>query len=79
MARRIFKSGNSLVVSLPRASLELLGLQEGSEVSVTVDQDSGRIIVQPKQVPLGEIDASFARQLDEFIEQYRPALEALAE
>ena len=79
MARRIFKSGNSLVVSLPRASLELLGLQEGSEVSVTVDQDSGRIIVQPAQVSLGEIDANFARQLDEFIEQYRPALEALAE
>jgi putative addiction module antidote len=79
MARKIFKSGNSLVVSLPRASLELLGLQEGSEVSVTVDQDSGRIIVQPAQVSLGEIDAAFARQLDEFIEQYRPALEALAE
>ena len=79
MARRIFKSGNSLVVSLPRASLELLGLQEGSEVSVTVDQDNGRIIVQPAQVSLGEIDANFARQLDEFIEQYRPALEALAE
>jgi len=79
MARRIFKSGNSLVVSLPRASLELLGLQEGSEVSVTVDPDSGRIIVQPAQVSLGEIDANFARQLDEFIEQYRPALEALAE
>jgi len=79
MARRIFKSGNSLVVSLPRASLELLGLQEGSEVSVTVDQDSGRIIVQPAQVSLGEIDANFARQLDEFIEQHRPALEALAE
>ena len=79
MARRIFKSGNSLVVSLPRASLELLGLQEGSEVSVTVDQDSGRIIVRPAQVSLGEIDANFARQLDEFIEQHRPALEALAE
>ena len=79
MARRIFKSGNSLVVSLPRASLELLGLQEGSEVSVTVDQDSGRIIVEPAQVSLGEIDATFARQLEEFVEQYRPALEALAE
>ncbi|MDT8405518.1 AbrB/MazE/SpoVT family DNA-binding domain-containing protein [Sulfuriflexus sp.] len=79
MARRIFKSGNSLVVSLPRASLELLGLQEGSEVSVTVDQDGGRIIVQPAQVSLPGIESTFARQLEEFIEQYRPALEALAE
>lgn len=76
--RKIFKSGNSLVVSLPRESLESIGLHEGSEVSVTVDEEHGRIVIGPSLAPLADIDATFARQLDDFIEQYRPALEALA-
>ena len=43
--RKIFKTGNSFVIFLPRESLQLLGLQEGSEVNVAVDQDEGRIII----------------------------------
>lgn len=78
MSRKIFKSGNSLVVSLPQESMELLGLGEGSEVSVTVDQDGRRILIEPSPRPGVEISPEFARQLDDFVEQYRPALEALA-
>jgi len=37
MVRRIFKAGNSLVISLPKEAIKRLGLQEGSEVSVAVD------------------------------------------
>jgi len=78
MVRKIFKTGNSFVISLPRESLQLLGLQEGSEVNVAVNQDEGRIIIERVQPPLAEIDAQFAQQLNDFIEEYRPALEALA-
>ncbi|MFO7680719.1 MAG: AbrB/MazE/SpoVT family DNA-binding domain-containing protein [Chloroflexota bacterium] len=78
MVRKIFKTGNSLVISLPKESIELLGLHEGSEVSVAVDQEQGRIIIEPATYPLADIDETFARQLEDFIEQYRPALEALA-
>ncbi|HIE54612.1 MAG TPA: AbrB/MazE/SpoVT family DNA-binding domain-containing protein, partial [Chromatiaceae bacterium] len=76
--RKIFKTGNSFVIFLPRESLQLLGLQEGSEVNVAVDQDEGRIIIEQAQPPLADIDTEFARQLNDFIEQYRPALESLA-
>ncbi len=79
MIRKIFKIGNSFVISLPRESLQLLGLQERSEVNVAVDQDEGRIIIERAQPLLADIDAAFAQQLNSFIEQYRPALEALAE
>jgi putative addiction module antidote len=79
MVRKIFKTGNSFVISLPRESLQLLGLQEGSEVNVVVDQDEGRIIIERAQPVLADIDATFAQQLNDFIEKYRPALEALAE
>jgi len=78
MVRKIFKTGNSFVVALPRESLNLLGLEEGSEVNVAVDQVQGRIIIERAHVPLAAIDVEFAQQLDDFIEQYRPALEALA-
>jgi putative addiction module antidote len=78
MVRKVFKSGNSFVISLPRESLQQLGLQEGSEVNVAVDQEEGRIIIERVQPPLVDIDADFAQHLTDFIENYRPALEALA-
>jgi len=58
--------------------LELLGLREGSEVSIEVDRERKRIIITPVAMTLPGVDAEFARQVKEFIEQYRPALEALA-
>lgn len=78
MERKIFKTGNSLVISLPRESLQSLGLEEGSEVHVFVDEDGRRIVIEPLRSSLADIDPTFARQLDDFIERYRPALEALA-
>lgn len=78
MVRKIFKTGNSFVISLPRESLQQLGLQEGSEVNVAIDQEEGRIIIERAQTPLADIDPNFAQQLNDFIDNYRPALEALA-
>ena len=78
MVRKIFKTGNSLVISLPKESIQILGLREGSEVNMTVDKDAGMVIMKPVK-PLAVIDKAFAQQLNDFIEQYRPALETLAE
>ncbi len=78
MVRKFFKTGNSLVISLPKESIQSLGLQEGSEVSVAVDEAEGRIIIEPAEPQLANITPSFAQQLNDFIEEYRPALEALA-
>lgn len=76
MVRKIFRSGNSLVVALPKESIERLGWHEGSEVTVEVER--GRVVIEPATLPLANIDPTFAQQLNEFIEQYRPALTALA-
>ena len=78
MSRRIFKSGNSVVVPLPRAFLQVLKLEEGSEVSVCLDRERGVIVVAPATKALAGVDAEFGHQVAEFIEEYRPALEALA-
>ena len=79
MTRRIFKAGNSLVVSLPKEAIELLGLAEGSEVDLSVDRDHAQVVITSKGYELAGVDEAFASQVTEFIEQYRPALEKLAE
>jgi putative addiction module antidote len=79
MQRKIFKTGNSLVVSLPKEVLEPLGISDGADVSVELNRKKSEIVIRPTSSPLGAgIDEEFARQVNEFIEEYRPALEALA-
>jgi antitoxin ChpS len=43
------KVGGSVMLALPPALLEMLGLQAGAEVGVVVDD--GRLIVEPKRRP----------------------------
>jgi putative addiction module antidote len=78
MLRKIFKTGNSIVVSIPREMLESLGMADGSDVSVELDQATHQITIRPVERALSGVDEVFARQVAEFIDEYRPALEALA-
>src|SRR5690606_27564141 len=63
--RKVFRAGNSLVISLPRAAMADMGLQEGSRVIVTVERGRRAIIIEPLQEDLLEI----AREV---IDEYRP-------
>jgi putative addiction module antidote len=78
MTRKIFRAGNSLVVSLPKDAIDLLGAGEGSEVNFEIDREERRVIILPADTAIDGVDKEFARQVNEFIEEYRPALEALA-
>lgn len=80
MLRKVFKTGNSLVISLPKDALELLDISEGSDVSVDLDRSKKQIVISPVEEPLAVagIDKSFAQQVAEFIDRYRPALESLS-
>lgn len=80
MLRKVFKTGNSVVISLPKEALELLGITVGSDVSLDLDRENRQIILSSINAPLAAagVDEEFARQVSEFIDQYRPALETLA-
>jgi antitoxin MazE len=80
MLRKVFKTGHSVVISLPKEALELLGIAEGSDVSLDLDRKKRQIILSPVEAPLAAVgvDEEFARQVSEFIDQYRLALETLA-
>jgi putative addiction module antidote len=78
VARKVFRSGNSAVVSIPPEVLEMVGLRTGDEVIVTADLDKQRIIVEPAMPGLPDVREDLLDQVDRFIHRYRPALEKLA-
>jgi len=80
MLRKVFRTGNSTVVSLPKDVTDPLGVRDGSDVSVELDREHRQIIIRPVELPLSAsgVDQEFARQVSEFIAEYRPALISLA-
>jgi antitoxin MazE len=80
MIRRLFKTGNSIVLSLPREVLEDLGIKDGESVNLELDHEQHRVIITPVEIPaaIAGVNEDFARQVDAFIQQYRPALDELA-
>jgi putative addiction module antidote len=80
MQRKIFKTGNSLVVSLPKDAIEELQMSEGTVVSVYYDRVTSMLIIEPidPEREVEGINEEFAKQISEFIEEYRPALDELA-
>ncbi len=79
MLRKLFRTGNSIVVSIPKHILDKLKLSEGEDMSVQLDSKQGQIVISPVEKALAVgVDETFTRKVDEFIKDYRPALEALA-
>jgi len=78
MPRKIFRTGNSAVVSLPADILETVGLELGDSVTIVADAEQRQIIITPVETSLPGVRSGFLERLDRFIEQYHPALETLA-
>jgi len=80
MLRRLFKTGNSVVISLPKEVLDGLGVMDGENVSLEFDREQRRVILTAAQqsVQNNGVNQDFAKQVNTFIDQYRTALEELA-
>ncbi len=78
MVTKLQKTKQGLILVLPDDTLELLGLSADTNVSVTLNPEQQQIIITPSAQLLPDVDEEFARQVSDFIEQYRPALKALA-
>jgi antitoxin MazE len=80
MIRRLFKTGNSIVLSLPREVLDDLGIKDGESVNLELDHKQRRVIITPleKPIAIAGVNEEFAHQVDAFIQQYRSALDELA-
>lgn len=80
MQRKVFKTGNSLVVSIPKDAIEEMKISEGSLINVYYDRATKKLIVEPIETgqAVEGVDEEFAKQISDFIEEYKPALDELA-
>lgn len=77
--RKIFKAGNSHVLSLPNEILKSLGLKEGSPITIELDQENKKIVISPLSVPQKPvITREYIEMVEEFIAEYEVALRELA-
>jgi putative addiction module antidote len=77
--RKIFKAGNSYVVSLPNEILKALGIKEGTQITIDLDKDNNKIIITPLAAPEKPvIIKEYAEMVEEFIAEYEVALKELA-
>ncbi len=78
MNRKVFRSGNSLVVSLPPDILDRLRISDGSEVDIVLAETEDAILLKPVSSAIAEISPEYSARVEAFIEAYRPALESLS-
>jgi antitoxin component of MazEF toxin-antitoxin module len=76
MVKHLKKVGNSNALTLDRALMELVGLEEGGSVQVTVQ--NGSIILTPVE-PKPVDQASFDAALNRVVKERREVLRRLAE
>ncbi len=74
MTQKVLKVGSSAAVTIPKKSLEELGLKIGDRIAVEIDKKSKTVIIKP----FVEVDRELIDWTKKFIDRYRPALEALA-
>ena len=80
MIRRLLKTGNSIVLSLPKEVLVDLAIKAGASVNLELDREQQRLIITPVVKPsaIAGVNEEFASQVHAFIQQYRSALDELA-
>lgn len=74
MAQKVLKVGDSAAVTIPKKSLEELGLKIGDQVTIQIDKQKRVVIISP----ILRVDKELIAWTEKFIARYRPALEALA-
>ena len=77
MAQKVLKVGKSAAVTIPKGSLDDLGLKIGDEVNVEVDRKKRSVVIRPEQ-KISAKQQHIAELTESFIQRYRKDLEELA-
>ena len=73
--RKIRKSGNSYVLTIPPAVMEALDLKEGDAVSITSDQNRAELIKQDPEV----VHEDFINMVDSIYEEHKETFKSLVD
>ncbi len=74
--RKIFRTGNSQVISIPKEMLKKLNLHEGDQVVLELKDKTINISLLAEK--LSQKDG-FSQQIESFLKQYEEVLEKLEE
>lgn len=77
LTQKLYKTGNSIAVTIPKEYLNDLNLKEGSQVEVK--KQGQELIVTPKvKTAMAGVDQKFAKMVDEFINGHEDVLQELS-
>lgn len=76
--RKVFKAGNSLVVSLPVEMLKSLGLRDGSHVTVEINREKQELVLKPVITKKNNMSLEFVCTVDKLFLDYEYVLRRLA-
>lgn len=76
MIQKVIKVGNSIAVTMPKDFIKGARIKAGDEVVVESSLDT--LTVRPKSKGAFGLTPEFVKSVDDFIAEYRPALEELA-
>jgi antitoxin component of MazEF toxin-antitoxin module len=78
VVRKLFRTGNTLAVGVPRAMAEAVGLAEDDYVEVECDGAAGAIVVWPRAAYTRRLPRpEYVRAVAAFLYDYGAALAAL--
>ncbi len=78
LTQKLYKTGNSIAVTIPKEYLEELNLREGG--LVVVKKRGQELVVTPKaKTSAAGVDQKFARMVDEFINEHEDVLRELSQ
>lgn len=77
ITQKLYKTGNSISVTIPKEYLKDLNLMVGSQV--VVEKSGHKLIVMPKTRALASgVDQKFVKMVDEFINDHEDVLQELS-
>lgn len=78
LTQKLYKSGNSIAVTVPKEYLEELNLKAGTQVEVK--RRGQELVLTPKSKPMAVgVDQKFAKMVDDFINEHEDVLRELSQ
>lgn len=76
MTQKVLKVGSSAAVTIPKKSLEELGLKIGDDVMIEINRKQRTVLIEPVK---SQPDKELLEWTRRFIARYKTALKALAD
>ncbi|OGE37182.1 hypothetical protein A3B45_02575 [Candidatus Daviesbacteria bacterium RIFCSPLOWO2_01_FULL_39_12] len=74
---KVFKNGNSLAVTVPKAYAHQLSIRDGSQIEWT-KTTQGLTLTPQNKTKVSGVDQKFAKMVDEFIKDHKDVLQELS-